>query len=106
MASVTNNLLSPYLNSPQAAMGLSSDTPVEHAGIYQCRNCGYETVVRKFECLPREKSCGEHGSAEPSESHGEVSWCLSTAVQEKGRSHEKDCKNSAQAPIEQQGACL
>ena len=81
MESATTSLLSSYIERPQAAMGLSSDTPVDLAGIYGCRNCGYEAVVRKFECLPREKSCTEHGSAEPAESQGEVSWYLSTAVQ-------------------------
>jgi predicted RNA-binding Zn-ribbon protein involved in translation (DUF1610 family) len=71
----------------ETAMGLSPDTPVEHAGIYHCTNCGYEAVVRKFECLPRENSCKEHGSAEPSENGGNVTWTLSMAVRENRLRH-------------------
>jgi hypothetical protein len=64
----------------RATTGLLPDTPVESAGIYKCENCGYEAVVRKFECLPREKSCSEHGMAEPSDNSSEVSWCLAIPV--------------------------
>jgi len=65
------------------ATRLLPDTPVESAGIYRCENCGYEAVVRKFECLPRERSCSEHGMAEPCENSAEVSWFLATPVQAK-----------------------
>ena len=62
--------------------GLVPDTPVESAGIYCCEVCGYEIVVRRSECLPREQSCAEHGMAESSMRSGEVRWQLVVAVPE------------------------
>jgi hypothetical protein len=65
--------------------GLLPDTPVRLAGIYGCENCGYEVVARRYECLPREQSCTDHGSAETTGLPGKVTWKLVAAVRSRPR---------------------
>jgi hypothetical protein len=83
-------------SSPGA--GLLPDTPIEFAGIYRCVNCGSEAVIRKFECLPREQRCSEHGSAEPFAIDTEVSWVLATAVREQKCQHDNKHKKFHSIP--------